>query len=706
VTPPSTPERGSETPRGEGEAHVLLAEWAGPYGGVPPFDRVRVESFEPAIEAAMAEHLAEVDAVARDPAAPTFANTLEALERAGRALDRTLAVYGVWGSALSTPELQAVEARVDPRLAAHGDRVVQNEALFRRVEAVYEGRETDGLTAEQQRLAWKVYTGFVRAGARLDAAAKGRLSGINQELAGLYTAFSQNVLADEEQEALVLDGEDDLAGLPAALVAALAAEAERRGMPGRYVVANTRSSMDPFLESSARRDLRERAWRLFTSRGDTGGPTDNNALITRVFALRAERAALLGYPTHAHWRLENSMARTPERALDLMEAVWAPAVARAREEVADMQAVADRAGDGVTIEPWDYRFYAETVRAERYDLDDAAVRPYLQLENLREGMFWVAGQLFGLAFAPAPDVPVYHPDVRVWAVSDGETGRPVGLWLFDPYARAGKRSGAWMSALRSQERLDGDVLPIVANTSNFTAPAPGEAALVSWDDAETLFHEFGHALHGLASRVTYPTLAGTAVARDYVEFPSQLFERWLPTPELLERFAVHAETAAPIPQATVDRIREARTFNQGFGTVEFLASALVDMRAHLAASGGEGAAPLDPDAFERETLAGYGMPPEVGMRHRMPHFLHLFSGDGYSAGYYSYLWADVITADAFEAFGEAGGPYDPAVAERLWRTVLSVGNTVDPAEGYRAFRGRDAAVAALMRDRGFPVPAE
>ncbi|HEX9952927.1 MAG TPA: M3 family metallopeptidase [Rubricoccaceae bacterium] len=681
--------------------NVLTAEWTGPYGGVPPFDRVRVEDFEPAVRTAMAAHLAEIDAIAANPAAPTFANTLEAMERAGRMLDRVSTVYGVWGSNYSTPEFQAVEARVDPLFAAHSDEITQNAALFARIEAVYQGRESADLTPEQQRLASERYTDFVRAGARLDDAAKTRLSAINQELSGLYTAFSQHVLADETDLSLVLESPNDLAGLDAGQIAAYAAEAERRGMTGKWVVANTRSSIDPFLTASARRDLRERAWRLFASRGDTGSETDTNALITRILALRAERANLLGYPTHAHWRLENAMAGTPERALELMEAVWTPAVARVREEVADMQAVADREGAALTIEPWDYRFYAEKVHAERYNLDPESVRPYLQLENLREGLFWTAGEVFGLAFAPADGVPVPHPDVRVWAVSNRETGAPVGLWFFDPYARPGKRSGAWMSAYRNQERLDGPVTTIVSNNSNFTKPPAGQPVLISWDDAETLFHEFGHALHGLSSNVTYPSLSGTSVARDYVEFPSQLLERWLSTPEVLQRFARHAETGEPIPLETVERLREAGTFNQGFGTVEFLASALVDMRAHLA-----GTTPVDPDAFERETLAAYGMPREIGMRHRMPQFLHLFSSDGYSAGYYSYLWADVITADAFEAFTEAGGPYDPAVAQRLRDHVFSVGNTVDPAEGYRAFRGHDPAVGALMRARGFPVPAE
>ncbi len=425
-------------------ANALTAEWTGPYGGVPPFDRVRIADFEPGVRAAMAAHLAEIDAIAANPAAPTFDNTLAAMQRAGRALDRVGTVYGVWGSNYSTPEFQAVEAVVDPLFAAHSDQISQNAALFQRIEAVYNSRTASGLTPEQQRLTSETYTDFVRGGARLDAAAKVRMSAINQELSGLYTGFSQHVLADETDLSLVLDSRDDLAGLSEGQIAAYAAEAERRGMPGKWVVANTRSSIDPFLAASERRDLRERAWRLFASRGDNGDANDNNAAITRILALRAERASLLGYETFAHYRLDNSMAKTPERALALMEAVWTPAVARVREEVADMQAVADREGAGITIEPWDYRFYAEKVRAERYDLDPESVRPYLQLENLREGMFWVAGELFGFAFAPAADVPVPHPDVRVWTVTNRATGAPVGLWYFDPYARPGKRSGAWM----------------------------------------------------------------------------------------------------------------------------------------------------------------------------------------------------------------------------------------------------------------------
>lgn len=681
-------------------ANPLLAEWVGPYGGVPAFDQVRVEEFKPALEAAMAENLAEVDRIAKNPAAPAFENTIAPLERSGRTLDRATTFYGVWSSTMSGPQFQAVQREMAPKLAAFSDQITQNEALFRRIEAVYNSPEKGRLTPEQQRLVWLYHNNFVRAGARLDAAAKARLSEINQQLAGLFTRFSQNVLADETDRFLVLESEADLAGLPQSLRDAAAAAATTKDLPGKWVIANTRSAMDPFLTYSDRRDLREKGWRLFINRGDNGDEHDNNSIIPEILQLRAERAALLGYPTHAHWRLENTMAKTPERAMELMEAVWPAALARVREEVADMQSLADAERANIRIEPWDYRYYAEKVRKAKYDLDQNEVKQYLQLEKLREGMFWVAGELFNFRFTPVSDVPVYHSDVRVWEVTDRTSGRHVGLWYFDPYARAGKRSGAWMNAYRSQERFDGEVPTIVSNNSNFVKGREGEPVLISWDDAETLFHEFGHALHGLSSSVNYPTLAGTAVVRDYVEFPSQLLEHWLSTPEVLQRFAVHNQTGEPIPQRLVDRIERAATFNEGFATTEYLASGLVDMKLHLA-----GNRRIDPRAFERETLTALGMPSEIVMRHRMPHFLHIFSSDSYSAGYYSYLWSDVLTADAFDAFVEAGGPYDREVAQRLRQFIFSVGNTIDPAEGYRRFRGRDPRIEALMRKRGFPVQA-
>ena len=679
----------------------LLAQWEGKYGGVPPFDRVQVPLFKPALEAAMGEQLSDVDRIAGNSAPATFENTIEALERAGRTLNRVQTLYGVWGATMNGPEFQVVQREMAPKLAAFSDKITQNEALFKRIETVYNSPEKSRLTPEQQRLSWLYYTNFVRAGARLDVDAKSRLSAINQQLAGLYTRFSQNVLAEESDQLIVLKDEADLAGLPQSVRDAAAAAAATRKMTGSWVIMNTRSSIDPFLTYSARRDLREKAWRMFVSRGDNGDSHDNNATITEILQLRAERAKLLGYPTHAHWRLENAMAKTPDRAMELMEAVWKPAVARVHEEVADMQALADKEGAKIKIEPWDYRYYAEKVRAARFDLDQNEVSKYLQLEKLREGIFWVAGELFNFKFTPVTDIAVYHPDVRVWEVTDRTTNRHVGLWFFDPYARPGKRSGAWMNAYRSQEKLNGTITTIVSNNANFVKGKPGEPLLISWDDAVTMFHEFGHALHGLNSNVTYPSLSGTAVARDYVEFPSQLLEHWLYTPEVLQRFALHYQTGKPIPETLVARIKKSATFNQGFATTEYLSSALVDMKLHLA-----GDRKIDPDAFERETLAQLGMPKELVMRHRTPHFTHVFSSDAYSAGYYSYLWSDVLTADAFGAFLEGKGPYDPKVAERLRRSVFSVGNTVDPAEGYRAFRGRDPRIDALMKKRGFvPGPS-
>lgn len=681
------------------EANPLLKVWAGPYGGVPPFDRVRVEHFKPALEAAMAENLAEIDAIANDSAAPTFENTIAAMERAGATLERVATVYGIWAGTMSTPEVRGVEREMGPKLAAFNDKITQNSALFKRIEAVYNAPEKSKLTAEQQRLAWRYYTNFVRAGARLGAAEKKRLSEINQQLAGLYTNFSQHLLADETDLYLELKSEADLAGLPQSLKDAAAQTAEAKGKKGSWMIANTRSSVDPFLTYSDRRDLREKVWRMFTSRGDNADKNDNNQIITEVLQLRAERAKLLGFATHAHWRLDNAMAKTPERAMELMEAVWTPAVARVKEEVADMQALADKEGARITIEPWDYRYYMEKVRKAKFDLDQTEVKQYLQLDKLRDGMFYVAGELFNFNFAPVANVPVYHPDVKVWEVTDRASGKHVGLWYFDPYAREGKRSGAWMNAYRNQERMDGaNITTIVSNNSNFVKGKPGEPVLISWDDATTLFHEFGHALHGLSSNVTYPSLSGTAVARDYVEFPSQLLEHWLSTPEVLQKFALHYETGKPIPQSLVDKINRAATFNQGFATVEYLSSALVDMKLHLA-----GAQKIDADKFERETLAALGMPREIVMRHRTPQFGHVFSGDGYSAGYYSYLWSDVLTADAFGAFTEGKGAYDKSVGARLIKNVFSVGNTVDPAEGYRGFRGRDPQIEALMKKRGFPV---
>jgi peptidyl-dipeptidase Dcp len=696
----------------------LLAKWEGPNGGVPAFDKYTVADLGPALEIAMAEKLADIERIANDPSPPTFENTIVALEHAGRTMERVQAVYGIVTSTMNDDAAQAVQRDMEPKLAGLDDKISQNAKLFARVAAVYDSRNTLKLTPEQSRLLWLDYVSFVRSGAKLDDAGKKRIGDINQRLAAIYTTFSQNVLAEEGSQTVVLEKEEDLAGLSDSLKKAAASAAEAHGQKGKWVITNTRSSVDPFLTYSTRRDLRQKVWKMFEMRGDNGDAHDNNATITEILKLRAERAKLLGYPTHAHWRLELSMAKTPERATELMEAVWKPAVARVHEEVADMQKIADREGasqspketkgapgatagtkEHIKIEAWDYRYYAEKVRKAKYDLDQNEVKPYLSLESLREGMFWVAGQLFGFNFAEVTDksVPTYHPDVRVFRVT-GEGGKHVGYWYFDPYSRPGKTSGAWMNEYRPQSRAFGDVPVIVSNNANFVKGAPGEPVLISWDDARTLFHEFGHALHGLNSSVTYPSLAGTNVARDYVEFPSQLLERWLATPEVLSKYALHVQTKQPIPDALVKKLAKSEAFNQGFLTVEYLSSALVDMKMHTTDK------PIDPRAFEKDTLAALGMPKEMIMRHRSPHFQHVFSGDGYSAGYYSYLWSDTLSADAYEAFIQGKGPYDKDVSKRLHDNVFSVGNSIDAADGYRAFRGKDAGIGALMRHRGFPVP--
>ena len=675
----------------------LLQKWGGSYNGFPPFDRVKVADFKPALESAMAENLLEIERIASNKKAADFENTIIALERSGNTLNRVVRIYGIWGSNMNGPDFQPIEREMAPRLAAFQDKITQNEKLFKRIAAVYNSPAKNKLTPVQQRLSWYYYNNFIRAGAKLNAQAKMRLSEINQQLAGLFTKFSQNLLADESQY-LELKNEGELEGLPQSLKDAAANAANSKKLNGSWIIQNTRSSVEPFLTYSSRRDLREKVFRMFINRGDNGDAHDNNNIIAEELSLRAERAKLLGYATHAHWRLENAMAKTPERAMQLMESVWQPAVARVHQEVADMQKIADKENTQITIEPWDYRYYAEKVRKAKYDLDQNEVKPYLQLEKMREGMFWVAGELFGFKFNPVTDIPVYHPDIRVWKVSDKITGKQIGLWYFDPYAREGKRSGAWMNAYRNQQHLDGNITTIVSNNSNFIKAKPGESVLISWTDAQTLFHEFGHALHGLSSHVTYPSLSGTAVARDYVEFPSQILERWLSTPEVLQRFALHYQTGKSIPQNLVDKINSAAKFNQGFITVEYLSAALVDMKLHLA-----GSKKIDPDAFEKETLQELNMPKEIVMRHRTPQFGHAFSSDGYSAGYYSYLWSDVLSADAYQAFVEKGGPYDKKVAKRLTKYIFSVGNTIDPAEAYRKFRGHDPKTDALMINRGFPI---
>lgn len=678
------------------EKNPLLASWSGDFGGLPPFANVREAHFEPALEQAMTEALQQVDKIANQTDPPTFANTIVALEQATPTFDRVTTVYGVWSTSIQTPAFQRVEQTLAPKLAAFDDKIKLNAKLFERIDTVYAARDSSGLTDEQKRLAWKYYDSFVRAGAKLNPTEKARMAEINEKLASLFTKFSQNVVADEADQFIALDNEKDLAGLPETLRQSAATEAASRKMPGKWVISNTRSAVQPFLTYADRRDLREKVWRMFVNRGATKGPTNNYAIITEILQLRAEQAKLLGYETFAHLRLANTMAKTPKNAVDLLERVWKPAVQRVREEVADMQAVANREKANIKIEPWDYYYYAEKVRKQKYNLDENEIKPYLQLNNLRQAMFWVAGELYSLQFEPLSGVEVFHPDVTVYKVIDKTSSKPVGIYYFDPYARKGKNSGAWMDSLRQQENISSAVLPIVSNNCNFIKPASSDPALISWDDATTLFHEFGHALHGILSDVQYPSLSGTAVFRDYVEFPSQLMEHWLSTPEVLNKFALHYETKKTLPEELIKRINKAATFNSGFSTVEYLASALVDMKIHL-----QGSKKIDPEAFERDTLKQIGMPAQIVMRHRSPHFKHVFASNSYAAGYYSYLWADVLTADAFEAFEEAKGPYDLEVAGKLRKFVLSKGNTVDPADGYRAFRSRDPRVQALMKKRGF-----
>ncbi len=674
----------------------LLKAWAGPYGGVPPWNLVHVEAMTPAFDDAINESKAEIEKIANNPAAPTFQNTIVAMETSGRTLERLGTIFDVHASNLNVGPMPDVERAVAPKLAEFDDWVTQHEKLFKRVEAVFKGDEFKKLGPVEQRLVDHIYKDFIREGANLSEADKKRLSQFNLRLATLFTDFSQNVLEDEKNYVTWIEKKEDLAGLPESIVDAMASAAKERGKAGQWAVTNTRSSMEPFLTYSANRALREKVWKTYYSRGDNGDSHDNNGIISEILSLRAARAKLLGYKTHAHWRLEPQMAKTPEAALDLMLKVWPKAVQRVKEEVADMQALADKLDPGTKIEPWDYRYYAEKVRKAKYDLDMNEVKPYLQLEKLREGMMWAASKLYGFEFKQITDVPVFHPDVRVWEVND-KAGKLVGLWYFDPYAREGKRSGAWMNAYRNQENVTESIATIVSNNSNFIKGNPGEAVLISWDDAVTLFHEFGHALHGLNSKVKYPSQSGTSVARDYVEFPSQLNEHWLSTDEVLNQFAVHYKTGQPLPKELLQKIKKAATFNTGFSTVEFLASALMDMKLHLA-----GDAKIDPDAFERKTLEELGMPKEIVMRHRTPQFSHIFADDGYSAGYYSYLWSDALTADAAELFDEKGY-YDPETCKKLHDYIMSVGDTIDPAEGFRKFRGRDVDTAALLRKRGFPV---
>jgi peptidyl-dipeptidase Dcp len=670
----------------------LLGDWTAAFG-LPPFERIAPEQFRPAFDAALATHRAEIDAIAANAAAPTFDNTIVALEKGGRALDRVANVFFVLAGADTGDAIEAVEREVSPLLARHSNALYLNRALYSRIADLYRRRDSLGLDPEQARVLDRYHTRFVRAGGALDQPAQDKLAAINERLASLGTQFGQNVLADEKSYALILE-EGDLAGLPDFARAAARAAAEERGHPGKYAITLARSSCESFLQFSTRRDLREKVFQAWIRRGENGGATDNRALIAEMVAMRAERAKLLGFASFADYQLDDQMAKTPAAARKLLDEVWGRARSKANVERDALQQLIAEEGGNFALAPHDWRYYAEKLRKARYELDEAEIKPYFQLDKMIEAAFETARRLFGLTFTPVT-VPLYHPDARAFEVKDA-AGQHVGLFVGDYFARSSKHSGAWMTSLRDQETLAGNIRPIILNVCNFSKPAKGEPALLSFDDARTLFHEFGHALHGLLSNVTYPLIAGTAVPSDFVELPSQLYEHWLKVPEILQAYARHARTGQPMPKALLDRLLATRTFNQGFATVEYTACALVDLDVHSLSK----ADALDVGGFERQSLERIAMPAEIVMRHRLPHFQHLFSGDGYAAAYYSYMWSEVLDADAFEAFEETGDAFDPDTARRLREFVYGAGNLRDPAEAYKAFRGRLPAVDALLKKRG------
>ena len=680
------------------DENPLLEPWTGPFEA-PPFDRIEPGHFRPAFDAALKDARREVDAIAANPAPPTFANTIEALERSGRSLDRVGGVFFNLTGAATNDELQAIEREIAPALARHRNDTYLNEALFKRLDALKAEENSLGLSAEQGRVLERYHLNFTRAGAGAPGEAKARLAAIGERLATLAAEFGQNVLADEKAWIMLL-GEDDLDGLPDFFIASAGRAAAERGQKGKYAVTLSRSSIEPFLQLSARRDLREAAFRAWEARGENGGATDNRAIAAEMVRLRAERARLLGYESYAHYRLADTMAKTPRAALDLLESVWAPGVSSALKEQEALQAIIAGEGGNFKVAPWDWRYLAEKRRKAEFDFDEGELKPYLQLDRMIEAAFYAASRLFGLGFEERFDLKLYDPDVRAWAVS-GRDGSPIALFIGDYFARPSKRSGAWMSNFRAQQKLDGPQLPIVVNVMNFAKGAEGEASLLSLADARTLFHEFGHALHGMLSDVTYPLISGTRVAGDFVEFPSQLYEHWIKEPEMLRRFALHYKTGEPMPEALIAKLTSARRFNQGWATVEYTASALVDLKLHLDPS----PADVDVVAFERRELARIGMPDAIAMRHRAPHFQHIFSG-GYSAAYYSYLWSEVLDADGFEAFEEAGDIFDAEVAQRLHDFVYAAGGSRDYDAAYRGFRGRSPSPAALFRKRGFEAGRE
>jgi peptidyl-dipeptidase Dcp len=678
----------------------LLASWTGPFG-LPPFAEVRAEHFAPAFAQAMHEHLAELDAIANNAAAPTFENTVAAFDRAGRSFAAIDALFENLTSSETSPALQEAERALAPALAAHASRVHNHAALFARIDALHERRDALGLDGEERRVLERFHLDFVRAGAKLAPAAQARHAAVMQRLAELTTRFGQNVLADENAFQLVLHDEADLAGLPSFVRAAARQAAAERGIAGAALITLSRSHIVPFLTFSERRDLREKAWRAWTSRGGHAGASDNRAVAAEILQLRLEQARLHGNASYADFALGDTMAKSRDAVMALLEQVWRPALTRADDEREALAALALSRGESATIEPWDWRFYAEQVRRVRFALDDAEVKPYFALEAMVGAAFDCANRLFGISFVERRDIVAYHPDVRVYEVH--AASGPIGVFLHDNFARPSKRSGAWMSEYRAQSRNGGDgearVLPIIVNNNNFAKAAAGEPTLLSFDDARTLFHEFGHGLHGLLSNVRYERLAGTSVLRDFVELPSQLFEHWLDEPAVLKRHARHHRTGEPIPDALIEKLRRARHFNQGYETLRYTASAMVDMAVHARTS----SAPIDVVEFERAELARIALPHGVGVNHRLVHFQHLFSG-GYAAGYYVYLWAEVLDADGYDAFVEAGDPFDAAVARRAARFIYSAGNSIEPAAAYRAFRGRDAVVEPMLRERGLLEP--
>ena len=671
----------------------LLEPWETPFR-LPPFDRIGPEHFAPAFDAAMSEHEREVQAIAESGEPPSFNNTVAAFDRCGRGLTRIEQVFFNLTASETSPALQAVERDVSPRLAAHESAIYLNPRLFERVDAVHARRGDLDLDDEQKRLVERIHLDFVLAGARLGPAEKARLSQIVERLAQLHTAFSQNVLHDESTWVLWLRSEEDLAGLPSSVRDAAKGVAVERGQPDAWAITTSRSLVVPFLTFSDRRDLREQAYTAWKARGAHDGEHDNRPIAREILQLRTEQARLMGYASYADYALVDRMAGTPAAVQQLLARVWEPAKARAREEYAALQEQAAALGQPTALEPWDWRYYAEKVRQVRYNVDDAQVKPYFALERVAEAAFDCAHRLFGVRFVARPDLKAYHPDVRVYEVRRDD--RTIAIFLHDNFARSSKRSGAWMSAYRWQSRTDGDVIPIVVNNNNFAKAPAGEPTLLSMDDVRTLFHEFGHGLHGMLSDVTYERLSGTKVLRDFVELPSQLFEHWALEDEVLKKHARHVRTGEPIPDELIGRIKRARRFNQGFETVGYTASALLDMALHARTDAGG----VDITEFERSELEKIGLPPGTYVYHRLPHFQHLFAGSGYSAGYYVYMWAEVLDADGFDAFAEAGDPFDLSTAQRLLQHVYSAGNRVEPRAAYRAFRGRDAAIEPMLAKRG------